>query len=114
MISWSQALDARPDFGNDARALVPAENREAAHRDAAGHQVVVGMAHARRLHLDLDLVLDGVADLDLLDRPRLIEPPDESPFCLHPLVPSARASEARLEPLVRCVTPTPKQPLGRA
>ena len=29
------------------------------HRDAAGHQVVVGVAHARRFHLDLDFVLCG-------------------------------------------------------
>ena len=54
-----------------------AEHGEAAHRDAAGDQVMVGVAHPRRFHLDLDLVLDGVADLDLLDRPRLVELPDE-------------------------------------
>ena len=33
----------------------------------AGDQVKVGVAHPRRFHLDLHLVLDGVADLDLLD-----------------------------------------------
>src|SRR6478752_2750542 len=92
---------------------MPAKHGEAAHRDATGDQVVVGVAHPRRLHLDLHLVLDGVADLDLLDRPRLIELPDESAFCLHPHVPSTRGDDHRLEPLVRCVTPTPKQPLGR-
>ena len=47
---------------------MPAEYWEAAHRDAAGDQVMVGVAHPRRFHLDLDLVLDRVADLDLLDR----------------------------------------------
>jgi hypothetical protein len=62
---------------------VPTENREARHRDAAGDQVVIGVAHARRFHLDLDLVLDGVADLDLLNGPRLVELPDQSAFCLH-------------------------------
>ena len=114
VVAGRDVLDAGPDLGDDARALMTAQHREAAHRDAAGDQVVVGVAHPRRFHLDLHLVLDGVADLDLLDRPRLVELPDESAFCLHPIVPSARASQARLEPLVRCVTPTPKQPLGRA
>src|SRR5882672_702651 len=40
-------------------------------------KVMVGVAHPRRFHLDLDLVLDGIADLDLLDRPRLVELPDQ-------------------------------------
>ena len=84
VVAGFEALDAGPDLGDDARALVAAEHREAAHRDAAGDQVVVGVAHPRRFHLDLDLVLDGVADLDLLDRPRLVELPDESALCLHP------------------------------
>ena len=88
MIAGREVLDAGADLGDDAGALVAAEHREARHRDAAGDQVVVGVAHARRFHLDLDLVLDGVADLDLLDRPRLVELPDESAFCLHPYVPS--------------------------
>ena len=114
VVAGLKALDAWSDLGDDARAFVAAEHGETTHRDAAGDQVVVGVAHPRRFHLDLDLVLDGIADLDLLDRPRLVELPDESAFCLHPHVPSARASEARLEPLVRCVTRAPKQPLGRA
>ena len=114
VVAGCDVLDAGADLGDDACALVAAQHREAGHRDVAGDQVVVGVAHARRFHLDLDLVLDGVADLDLLDRPRLVELPDESALCLHPYVPSTRASEARLEPLVRCVTPTPKQLLGRA
>jgi len=31
------------------------------HRDAAGDQVVIGVAHAGRFHLDLDLVFVRVA-----------------------------------------------------
>lgn len=68
VVAWIEAFDARPDLGDDACALVPAEHREAAHRDAARDQVVVGVTHPRRFHLDLDFVADGVADLDLLDR----------------------------------------------
>ena len=83
VVAFGDVLDTGADLGDDARALMPAKHGEAAHRDAAGDQVVVGVAHPRRLHLDLHLVLDGVADLDLLDRPRLVELPDESTFCLH-------------------------------
>jgi hypothetical protein len=62
---------------------VSAKDREAEHRDAAGDQVVVGVAHAGGFHLDLDLIFCRVTDLDLLDRPRLVELPDECAFCLH-------------------------------
>ena len=50
--TWSpgrEVLNAGAYFGDDAGALVTTENREAAHRDAAGDQVVVGVAHARPL-----------------------------------------------------------------
>src|SRR5215217_2210664 len=60
-----------------------AEHRKATHRDATGDQMVVGVAHTRRLHLDLHLVPLRVADLDLVDRPWLVELPEESAFCLH-------------------------------
>lgn len=83
MIARRDVFHARPNFGDDARALVPAEHREARHRDAAGDQVMVGVAHARRFHLDLDLVRLRVADLDVLDGPRLVELPDQCAFCLH-------------------------------
>ena len=49
--------------------------------DDAGLPALVDVP--RRFHLDLDLVLDGVADLNLLDRPRLVEFPDQCAFCLH-------------------------------
>ena len=45
--------------------------------------MVVGVAHAGGFHLDLDLIFCRVTDLDLLDRPRLVELPDERAFCLH-------------------------------
>ncbi len=90
VVAGRDVLDAGSDLGDDARALVAAEHGEAAHRDATGDQVEVGVAHPSRFHLDLDLVLDGVADLDLLDRPRLVELPDESALCLHPYSPSTR------------------------
>ena len=83
VVTRTDVLDTWADLGDDAGALMPAQHREAAHRDAAGDQVVVGVTHPRRLHADLDLVLDRVTDLDLLDRPRLVELPDESAFCLH-------------------------------
>ena len=83
VVARRDAVDARADLGDDAGALMSAQYGEAQHRDAAGDQVVVGVAHARRFHLDLDLAWLRVTDLDLLDRPRLIELPDERAFCLH-------------------------------
>jgi len=113
VIARLEVLDAGADLGDDACALVATEHREANIGMPTCYKMVVGVAHARRFHLNLDLVLDRVAELDFLDRPRLVELPDESTFVFIEYVPSARASEARLEPLVRCVTSTPKQPLGR-
>ena len=83
VVAGRDVLHAGADLGDDAGAFVAAEHREARHRDVAGDEVVVGVAHARRFHLDLDLVLDGITDLDLLDRPWLVEIPDQSAFCLH-------------------------------
>ncbi len=96
VIAWREVLDSRTDLGHDACALVAAEHRESRHRDAAGDQVVIGVAHPGRLHLDLHLVLDGVADLDLLDLPRLVELPDESAFRLHRVLLSSENCSDRL------------------
>jgi cation diffusion facilitator CzcD-associated flavoprotein CzcO len=90
VIARLEVLDAGADLGDDACAFVATEHREAEHRNATCYKMVVGVAHARRFHLYLDLVLDRVADLNFLDRPRLVELPDESALCLHLYVPSAR------------------------
>jgi hypothetical protein len=47
-------------------ALVAAECRQADRGGSRG-QVVVRMAHACGVHADLHLIVDGVADLDLVD-----------------------------------------------
>src|SRR6202011_6366728 len=96
VVAGDQVLDPGPAVGDDPCPLIPAEDGEAAHRDAACDQVLVGVAHPGRLHLDLHLVLDGIADLDLLDRPRLVELPDESAFCLHRVLLSSENCSARL------------------
>ena len=83
VVADRHAFHTLTDFSDDAGALVSAQHRESKHRDAAGDQVVVGVAHAGGFHLDLDLIFGGVTDLDLLDRPRLVELPDERAFCLH-------------------------------
>ena len=89
MIARGDAFHAGTHLGDDAGALVAAENRKAGHRDTASHQVVVGVAHPGRFHLDLDFVLPRVADLDFLDRPRLVELPDQRALCFHERPPSA-------------------------
>ena len=83
MVAWGDVLHAGAHLGDDAGALVPTEHRKARHRDAAGDEVMVGVAHARRFHLDLDLVRLRLADLDFLDGPGLVEFPEQRAFCLH-------------------------------
>lgn len=78
-----EVVDSRADLGDDARALVSAQNGKARHRDVARHQVMVGAAHPSRFHLDLDFVLARVADFDLFDGPWLVELPDQCALGLH-------------------------------
>ena len=66
MVALCDAGDVLADPGDDARALVAAECRQA-DRGGSGGQVVVRMAHACGVHADLHLIVDGVADLDLVD-----------------------------------------------
>jgi hypothetical protein len=47
-------------------------------------QVVVGVAHARGMHLDLDFVCDGIAHVDLVDAEARVELPQKRAFGLHP------------------------------
>ena len=74
--------DVAADLGDDARALVTAE-RGQGDRGGAGGQVVVGVAHARGVYADLHLVVDGVADLDLIDPERRVQLPQQSALGLH-------------------------------
>ena len=69
-MTWSPSSmtgDVAADLGDDARALVAAE-RGQADRGRAGGEVVVGVAHAGGVHPDLHLVVDRVAEIDLVDR----------------------------------------------
>ena len=90
VVADGEVLHAGADLGDDARALVAAEDREARHRDATGNQMVIRMAHPGRFHLDLDFILGRVTDLDFLDGPRLVEIPDQRAFCLHEDLPCIR------------------------
>jgi len=62
--------DGRADRFHDARALVPADHRQA-HRRVALLDVVVGVAQAGRVELDSDLVRPRVIQFKLGDLPRL-------------------------------------------
>lgn len=69
MVADREVLYSLADLDDHPGALVAAEYREPHHRDTAGDQVMIGMAHSRRFELDLHLVFARVADLDLLDLP---------------------------------------------
>ena len=45
--------------------------------------LIVGALARLIMHADLHLIVDGVADLDLVDPERGIEFPQQSPFGLH-------------------------------
>ena len=74
MVALLDALHVAADLGDDAGALVTAECGQS-DRGGAGGQVVVGVAHARGVHADLYLIVDGVADLDLIDAERRVQLP---------------------------------------
>ena len=85
MIADGEVFHTRAGFDHDSGTLMPAENGKARHGDTAGDEVVIGVAHTGCFELDLDLVFAWIADLDFLDRPRLVEFPDERAFGLHRL-----------------------------
>jgi hypothetical protein len=60
VVALGKAGDVLADLGDHARTLVAAE-RGKGDRGGTGGQVVVGVAHARRVHADLDLIGDGIA-----------------------------------------------------
>jgi len=83
---------AGADFGDHTRSLVTAEEGEAG-RGGTGDDVLVGVAHARRGELDGDLTRARITDLDLLDRPRLVESPEDCAFSLHVRLHALRCGE---------------------
>jgi hypothetical protein len=85
VIADGQILDALADLGDDPGALVTTQHRIARNGEVTGHQMVVGMAQAGRLQLNGHLTATGIADLDLVDRPRLVQFPDQRTFCLQRL-----------------------------
>ena len=77
MVTDGESLDTGTDGGDDPGALVPAEHGEPRRRNAAGHQVVIGVAQAGGLELHRDLTAPRLADLDVLDRPWLVDAPQQ-------------------------------------
>ena len=80
MIAHGQVLDAGTDLGDDAGALVTTQYGKARDGKVAGQQMVVGVAQTGRLQLNRHLATAGIADLDLVDRPRLVQLPHQGAF----------------------------------
>ncbi len=74
--------DPVADLDDDARALVPADHRHG-HLQVAGDQVLVGVTHAARGHLDHHLAMPRAVEVDLLDLPFLVQSPQHGGFRLH-------------------------------
>jgi hypothetical protein len=65
MVAYGELRYPRPDCGDDARTLVPADDRIKADRHVAGGEVVIGVAEPGRYHLHLDFAGSGVGEIDL-------------------------------------------------
>jgi hypothetical protein len=83
MITDHDVVDVLADLDHHTRALLPTQNRKRRHRDITGGQMVIGMAKPRSLHPYLHLTSARIPDLDFLDRPRLVEIPDQSTLGPH-------------------------------
>jgi hypothetical protein len=90
VVALLQPGDARADLGDDAGALVAADDRVEGDRGAARDQVFVAVTEARGGQLNGDLALPGVTELDLLDRPLLADTPQDRALGLQPMSSSLR------------------------
>ncbi|MEZ5297493.1 MAG: hypothetical protein R2697_14825 [Ilumatobacteraceae bacterium] len=85
MVAGLEPVDARTDLLHDAGALVAADHRRAGSGtgEVAGHDVLVGVAHAGGDQLDQHFVLLRGIELDLLDAPRRVDLAQDGGACLH-------------------------------
>ena len=83
VITLGDVGDSLADLGDDTGAFVAAECGQP-DRGGSGRQVIVGVAHAGGMQLNLDFVGDGIAQLDLIDAEPRIELPEKRAFGLHP------------------------------
>src|SRR5690606_23877805 len=67
VVALLQPLGVRPRLRDDARAFVPTGEREDVDRDVTGRDEGVRVAQAGGDHLDLDLVLAWIVDLEVHD-----------------------------------------------
>jgi hypothetical protein len=86
VVAFFQTLGVDSRLRDDAGALVATRERVDVHRDVAGRHVVVGVAHPRCHHLDLDLVVTGVVDLEVHDLVLARCLADDSSTGLHSLI----------------------------
>ena len=83
MVAQGKSVDTFTYLDDDARTFMTTKHGERSHGDVAGYHVVIGMTQPRSLHANLDLAFSRLADVNFLDRPGLIEVPDQSTLCLH-------------------------------
>ena len=83
MIAHLQVADPGADLLDDARPLVPADDRQCHAGQISGLDMVVGMAQPGGLERDQDLALLRSVEVDFLDRPRLVESPQHGGVRLH-------------------------------
>ncbi|MCO5556202.1 hypothetical protein L7F22_009747 [Adiantum nelumboides] len=77
VVALLEPLVVAPGLGDDAGALVATGERVDADRDVAGGDVVVGVAQARRGHLDLDLAGARLVEFEVDDLVLARSAPDD-------------------------------------
>ena len=82
MVARREIAYARPDLGNDARALVAADQRKRS-GTVAGAEMMVGVAETGRLERNQDFTLGGWIEFDFLDAPGLVDTPQHGSMHLH-------------------------------
>ena len=83
MVAGEEVIDSVSDLDDHAGALVSTQHRESGDRYVPGDDVVIRVAHPRELELHLHLAPARVPDLDFIDRPGLVEVPQQRAFGFH-------------------------------
>ena len=83
MVADLPAGRVRTDLGDDAGPFVATRERQDARWQVARGEVVIGVAQARRHHLEAELALAGSLHVDVHDLPLARSLSDHRTSCLH-------------------------------
>ncbi len=83
MVTGGEAVDSVADLDDHPGTFVSAQHRERGDGYVPGDDVVIRVAHPRELELYFHLTTARVAELDFIDRPGLVEVPQQRTLGFH-------------------------------